>query len=58
MSVLEYMAQGMTNGQISRNLTFSESTIRHETMAIYRFLRVAGRREAVAHARELGILTH
>ena len=54
--VLQYMSEGMTNGQIARILRFSESTVRQETMAIYRALRVGGRVEAVAYAREIGLL--
>jgi len=54
--VLELMAQGMTNGQIARALKFSESTVRQETMAIYRYLQVPGRVEAVDTAIERGLL--
>jgi DNA-binding CsgD family transcriptional regulator len=54
--VLELMAQGMTNGQIARALKFSESTVRQETMAIYRYLQVPGRVEAVDAAIERGLL--
>ena len=56
LQVLGYMADGKTNSQIARLLKFSESTIRQETMAIYRFLQVPGRREAVEVARNQGIL--
>lgn len=54
--VLRYMAQGMTNGQIARVLKFSESTVRQETMAIYRTLQVRGRAEAVQFAEDRGLL--
>lgn len=54
--VLELMAKGMTNGQIARALKFSESTVRQETMAIYRYLQVPGRVEAVDAAIERGLL--
>lgn len=54
--VLRYMAQGMTNGQIARVLKFSESTVRQETMAIYRTLQVRGRAEAVQFAEGTGLL--
>ena len=50
------MSQGMTNGQIARALKFSESTVRQETMAIYRYLQVPGRVEAVDAAIDRGIL--
>ena len=41
--VLEYMQKGATNISIARTLGFSESTIRHETMRIYRKLNLRGR---------------
>ena len=55
--VLELMADGMTNGQIARALAFSESTIRQETMAIYRALDVSGRVDAVKVAGEQRLLS-
>jgi DNA-binding CsgD family transcriptional regulator len=55
-TVLEQIARGRTNIQIAHNLGFSESTIRQETIAIYRALRVHGRQEAVRQARVQGIL--
>lgn len=54
-AVLVYLAQHLTNRQIAVRIGFSESTIRQETMAIYRYLEVAGRREAVEVARERGL---
>lgn len=54
--ILGHVAAGATNPEIARLLAFSPSTIRIDTMSIYRKLGVAGRREAVARARELGIL--
>jgi len=54
--VLKLMADGMTNGQIARVLRFSESTVRQETMAIYRTLQVRGRAEAVQFAEDTGLL--
>lgn len=54
--VLRHMASGMTNGQIARILKFSESTVRQETMAIYRTLQVRGRAEAVQFAEDNGLL--
>jgi DNA-binding NarL/FixJ family response regulator len=55
-TVLNYLAEGYTNGQIAQRMDFSESTIRQETMAIYRYLSVGGRREAVSAARIRGLL--
>lgn len=56
LRVLSLMAQGMTNGQIARVLAFSESTVRQETMAIYRLLHVKGRSEAVQYGRTHGLI--
>lgn len=56
-SVLEALATGATNVQIARALAFSVSTIRNDTMSIYRKLGVTGRAEAVAHARACRLLT-
>lgn len=56
ISVLELMAQGMTNAQIARRIGFSESTVRQESMVIYRFFGVGGRQEAVAQASQRGLL--
>ncbi len=57
-SVLDLMAQGMTNAQIAKRIGFSESTVRQETMVIYRFFGVGGRQEAVAQASQRGLLQH
>lgn len=55
-TILQHMAKGRTNIQIAHALGFSESTIRQETIAIYRSLRVHGRQEAVRQARVQGVL--
>lgn len=55
-AVLGYLAQHLTNRQIATRMGFSESTIRQETMAIYRFLQVSGRREAVRVALARGLI--
>lgn len=49
-AILSRMCQGMTNTRIARDMRFSESTVRQETMAIYRTLNVKGRPEAIACA--------
>jgi DNA-binding CsgD family transcriptional regulator len=56
LRVLSLMAKGMTNGQIARVLAFSESTVRQETMAIYRMLQVKGRAEAIEFGRNHGLI--
>ena len=37
---MEFMAQGLTNAQIAQELMLSESSIRQETVKIYRALGV------------------
>ncbi|MEY4137496.1 MAG: hypothetical protein RL205_1624 [Actinomycetota bacterium] len=49
--VLDEICAGRTNAQIARIVGFSESTVRQETMAIYRALGVEGRGQAAAMAR-------
>ena len=56
MRILELLAKGMTNPQISRQVGYSESTVRQETMAIYRYFGVSGRHEAVRMAGLRGML--
>lgn len=56
MRILGFMAKGLTNSQISKRVGFSESTVRQETMAIYRYFGVGGRREAVRLAGMRGML--
>jgi DNA-binding CsgD family transcriptional regulator len=45
--ILQFMRDQYTNPEIAKELGFSESTIRHETMRIYQILKVSGRREAI-----------
>ena len=54
--ILALMAKGQTNAQIAGRIGFSESTVRQETMAIYRFLDVEGRREAAQAATARGLV--
>jgi DNA-binding CsgD family transcriptional regulator len=56
LKILGLMAKGLTNSQISKRVGFSESTVRQETMAIYRYFGVGGRREAVRLAGMRGML--
>jgi DNA-binding CsgD family transcriptional regulator len=56
LQVLTLMSEHKTNAQIARIIGFSESTVRQETMAIFRFLGVHDRREAVKLATSRGIL--
>jgi DNA-binding CsgD family transcriptional regulator len=56
LTVLRLMAEGNTNSQIAQELILSESTIRQETVKIYRALGVHARSEAGKRAKHLGIL--
>jgi DNA-binding CsgD family transcriptional regulator len=55
--ILQMMADGMTNQAISVRIGFSESTVRQETMAVYRHFGVHDRREAVRLAASQGLLS-
>ena len=54
--ILRAMARGLTNAQISKQINFSESTVRLESMCIYRYFGVHSRSEAVEAARSSGEL--
>lgn len=56
LDVLALMSERLTNAQVARRLKFSESTVRMETIAIYRALGVHARSDAVRLARELGLV--
>jgi ATP/maltotriose-dependent transcriptional regulator MalT len=55
--VLQLIALGRTNQEIARRLIVSPGTVRSHTATIYPKLDVANRTEAVARARQLGILS-
>ena len=54
--ILTGMVEGMTNHELSVYLGFSVSTIRHETMAIFKTLGVSDRKEAAKSAIADGLL--
>lgn len=56
MAILQGMAEGLTNRQIAQRICFSESTVRLESMAIYRHFGVHSRVHAVSVARSEGFL--
>lgn len=56
LEVLQLMAQGCTNEAIARRLIVARGTIKAHAASIYRKLDVANRTEAVARARQLGLL--
>ena len=53
--MLRLIAAGRTNAQIATELAYSLSTIRAETMTIYRKLGVRGRAGAAARAVAAGL---
>ena len=52
LQVLRGMVEGKTNHELATDLGFSVSTIRHETMAIFRALGVSDRKEAAKVAQQ------
>jgi len=56
LEVLQLIALGKTNQEIARQLIVSPGTVKAHSASIYRKLDVANRTEAVARARQLGIL--
>jgi LuxR family maltose regulon positive regulatory protein len=56
LEVLHLISLGSTNQEIARKLVVSPGTVKAHTSSIYRKLDVANRTEAVARARQLGIL--
>lgn len=56
LSVLSHIETGLVNLEIAKILMLSESTIRQETVKIYRALGVGNRQEAVRKAKTLGLL--
>jgi LuxR family transcriptional regulator, maltose regulon positive regulatory protein len=57
LDVLELLEERLSNKEIARRLVISSATVKHHTLSIYTKLGVPGRREAVAKARHLGILS-
>lgn len=56
LKILSLMADGLVNAEIATQLVVSESTVRQETVRIYRELGVANRAEASRKARLLGLI--
>ena len=54
--VLGQIALGKTNQQIARDLAYSESTIKQDTIRIFKVLGVKTRKDAVLAAKTLGII--
>ncbi len=49
--VHDLLLRGFTNLEISRDIGYSESLVRHETIEIYRILVVSGRKQLIADAK-------
>jgi LuxR family maltose regulon positive regulatory protein len=56
LEVLQLIAQGLSNREISERLFLAVSTVKGHTRIIFDKLQVQRRTEAVARARELGLL--
>jgi DNA-binding CsgD family transcriptional regulator len=56
LQVLRGMVEGKTNHELATDLGFSVSTIRHETMAIFRVLGVSDRKEAAKAAQQMELI--
>jgi LuxR family maltose regulon positive regulatory protein len=57
LEVLERIASGLTNQQIAAELIISVGTVKSYTSQIYGKLNVHNRTQAVAQARELGLIS-
>jgi LuxR family maltose regulon positive regulatory protein len=55
-AILRYLPTTMSNQEIAGELFVSVNTVKTHLKAIYRKLDVPGRREAVDHARALGLM--
>ena len=55
--IVMFMARGLTNAQIASELILSESSIKQESVKIFKALGVENRRDAVKRAKESGLIT-
>jgi DNA-binding CsgD family transcriptional regulator len=58
ITILSHIQDGLVNMEIAKELLLSESTIRQETVRIYRVLGVGNRQDAVKRGQVLGILSN
>jgi LuxR family maltose regulon positive regulatory protein len=56
LEVLRLLADGLSNQEIARQLVVALGTAKTHTASLYRKLDVVSRTQAVARARELGLL--
>ncbi|MGD8856291.1 MAG: LuxR C-terminal-related transcriptional regulator, partial [Chloroflexota bacterium] len=57
VEVLEFLAQRLTNKEIAEKLFIAPGTVKTHTLSIYAKLQVAGRRQAVEKAIQIGLLS-
>lgn len=57
VTIIELMADGLTNAAIAKQVLLSESTVRQETIRIYRVLSCHTRTEAIVKARAAGLIS-
>lgn len=56
LEILKLIGDGLNNAEIATIVLVSESTVRQETIKIYRALAVSGRQEAMVKARAIGLI--
>lgn len=56
LEILKLIGDGLNNAEIAQKVLVSESTVRQETIKIYRILQVANRHEAMMKGRALGLI--
>jgi DNA-binding CsgD family transcriptional regulator len=56
IEIIKAISAGMTNAEIAKLVLLSESTVRQETIRIYRILKCHSRAEAIVKARANGII--
>lgn len=56
LEVLHLIAQGLSNQEITQKLVVALSTVKGHNLRIFAKLQVKSRSEAVARARELGLI--
>jgi DNA-binding CsgD family transcriptional regulator len=49
--IFQLIEKGMTNPQIAKEIGFSESLVRHETILIYSILGISGRKEVIGNSK-------
>lgn len=54
--ILQLASEGLTNAAIGKEVSLSESTVRQETIRIYRILDANGRLDAITKAKLVGVI--